>query len=185
MYISSVSLTPANIEMELKSLLDPLLKQEKLLSSDVLNQADKIEEFVLKTTLSLEVEGNFEAAINLYERVADTLMQASKKIPIEDREIICSLVDLWFSTIEAKRSASLIEPLKHEVSLSPPSVESSENLLAKQAAMFPNINKQEKMITSPAISRNSDDKISGFQISKPKQAEKDFFKSTEGIEKGC
>lgn len=184
MNISSVSLTPANIEMELKSLLDPLLKQEKLLSSDVLNQADKIEEFVLKTALSLEVEGNFEAAINLYELVTDALMQASQKVPIEDREIICSLANLWFSTIEAKRSASPIEPLKPEVSPLPPlpSIESSKNLLAKQAGMFEN--KHEKMITSPAISRNGVDKINGLQTSKSKTSRERFFKSTEIPEKG-
>jgi hypothetical protein len=55
MKISSKPSKLVDIKLELKSLIDPLVGQEKLSSIEIFNRTDKVENFVLKAALSFEI----------------------------------------------------------------------------------------------------------------------------------
>ncbi len=170
------SLETNDIDLKIEALIKPLFEQERLSSVDVLNQVDKIEEFIPKVASQLEVEGNFGAVIRLYEQVVNALRQAALKVPVEDKDLIDSIGKFWFSTLQARCSASRLRPLEPMVPSSPTTIIESPKLPEMQETVFlKSDGEKNKMVTSPVIYWNISDMVGSPQISKAKRAEERSF----------
>jgi hypothetical protein len=91
--------------------LDRLARSGPLSVARALDLANQVADEVQQTAISLEENGEFERAADLYEQVARAFEMVAEKVPSADREQVTALGELWSVKADITRYRVYTAPL--------------------------------------------------------------------------
>ncbi len=110
--------------------LDLLARSGTLPVAQAIQQAQRIATLVEKVAASLEEEGQFEEAADLYDKAAQAFQLVTEKIPEADREQLYARADFWSAKADVTRYRVYTAPTMPPVER--PIKPSTDSLLPKR-----------------------------------------------------